>query len=244
LREQLQLLEQLQEIDNQISRWEQDLARLPLETQDVARNLVSLRRDMTEAQQRLEVVEKDLKKKEQELAAEQEKIKRSERRLLGIKNQKEYNALSREVKLGKKVASEIEESVIAFMTEIESLRSTLDRKTKEYEGFEKSLLEKKGEADSTAAQADEALASLNAEKMKIIPGIDRDFLKKYETVRRAKGNALVEVHNGSCGGCHMSIPAQLAITVLKQEEMVTCPNCLRMLYVKPENIPEFNKLEA
>ncbi len=112
MREQLLLLEQLQEIDKQISRWEQDLARLPQETQDVARNLVVLRREITESQERLSVVEKDLKKKEQDLATEQEKIKRSERRLLGIKNQKEYNALSREVKLGKKVVAEIEESMM------------------------------------------------------------------------------------------------------------------------------------
>jgi uncharacterized protein len=244
LREQLQLLEQLQEIDNQISRWEQDLTRLPLETQDVARNLVSLRREITEGQQRLEVLEKDQKKKDQDLAVEQEKIKRSERRLLGIKNQKEYNALSREVKLGKKVVAEIEESQMAFMSEIEGLRTVLDRKNSEYAGFEKTLLEKKDETESTSAQAEGVLAALNAEREKIVQGIDRDYLKKYELVRKARGNALVEVHNGSCGGCHMSIPAQLAITVLKQAEMVTCPNCLRMLYVKPENIPEYNKLDV
>jgi uncharacterized protein len=244
VREQLQLLEQLQEIDNQITRWEQDLARLPLETQEVARNLVTLRREISEAQQRLDVVEKDLKKKEQDLATEQEKIKRSERRLLGIKNQKEYNALNREVKLGKKVVTEIEEFMIGFMSEIEGLKSSLERKTSEYEGFEKALLEKKSEAEVVNAEADKVLTGLNSEKEKLTQSIDRDYLKKYEMVRKARGNALAEVHNGSCTGCHMSIPAQLAITVLKQEEMVTCPNCLRMLYVKPENIPAHNKLDA
>jgi uncharacterized protein len=244
VREQLQLLEQLQEIDNQITRWEQDMARLPLEAQEVARNLVTLRREITEAQQRLDVVERDLKKQEQDLATEQEKIKRSERRLLGIKNQKEYNALAREVKLGKKVVAEIEETMMGFMAELEALKPSLERKTAEYEGFEKSLLEKKSEADSINSQAEKALVGLNVEKEKITQSIDRDFLKKYEMVRRARGNALAEVHNGSCTGCHMSIPAQLAITVLKQEEMVTCPNCLRMLYVKPENIPAHNKLDT
>jgi uncharacterized protein len=244
LREQLMLLEQLQEIDNQIGRWEQDLARLPQETQEVARNLVVLRREITESQERLGVVEKDLKKKEQDLATEQEKIKRSERRLLGIKNQKEYNALSREVKLGKKVVAEIEEGMMGVMAEVESLKNGLERRQKEYETLEKTLLEKKSEAQSTSSEAETALATLTAEKEIIVKSIDRDFLKKYEIVRRAKGYALAEVHNSSCSGCHMTIPAQLAITVLKQEELVICPNCLRMLYVKPENIPEYNKLDS
>lgn len=244
MREQLLLLEQLQEIDTQISRWEQDLARLPQESQEVARTLVALRREISESQERLGVVEKDLKKSEQELATEQEKIKRSEKRLLGIKNQKEYNALSREVKLGKKVVAEIEESLIGVMGEAESLRRIVERKQKEYDGLEKTLHEKKDEAQSTSAEAEAALASLNAEKENIVKSIDRDYLKKYEMVRKARGYALAEVHNSSCSGCHMTIPAQLAITVLKQEELVICPNCLRMLYVKQENIPEYNKLDS
>lgn len=244
MREQLLLLEQLQEIDAQIGRWEQDLARLPQEAQEVARTLVVLRREITESQERLSVVEKDLKKKEQDLATEQEKIKRSERRLLGIKNQKEYNALSREVKLGKKVVGELEESMIGVMAEVDSLKNGVDRRQKEYETLEKTLLEKKSEAQSTSAEAEAALASLNAEKENLVKSIDRDYLKKYEMVRKARGYALAEVHNSSCSGCHMTIPAQLAISVLKQEELVVCPNCLRMLYVKPENIPEFNKLDS
>lgn len=244
MREQLQLLEQLQEIDLEIGRWEQDLSRLPQEAQEVARNIVTLRREIGEAKERLDTVEKEIKRKEQELATEQEKIKRSERRLLGIKNQKEYNALSREVKLGKKVVGEIEEVMLTSMNEMEALKTSIERRQKEYDDYEKSLQEKKSEVDEVSAKAKAALDELNARKELIVKDIDRDFLKKYDMVRKVRGNALVEVHNGSCTGCHMAIPAQLAISVLKQEELITCPNCFRVLYVKPENIPEYNKLDV
>ncbi len=244
LRGQLLLLEKLQEIDNEIDRHESDLARLPLEVQDIARNLVVLRREVSEARERLASIEKDLQKKEQDLAVEQDKIKRSERRLLSIKNQKEYNALSREVKLGKKVAGEIEDAVLGYMTEIEALKKTLDRKDAEYEGLEKSLLEKKAETEAVTGKAKAALVSLTTERQKISEGVDRDFLKKYQTVQKARGNAVVELHGGSCSGCHMAIPPQLNIRILKQEEMILCPNCNRILYVKPENIPEYNKIDS
>ena len=190
------------------------------------------------------MLEKDLQKKEQDLAVEQDKIKRSERRLLSIKNQKEYNALSREVKLGKKVAGEIEDVILGFMTEIEAIKKTLDRKDREYEGLEKSLLEKRAEMEAITAKATTALVSLTTEKQEISEGVDRDFLKKYQTVQKARGNAVVELHSGSCSGCHMSLPPQLNIRILKQEEMILCPNCNRILYVKPENIPEYNKIDS
>ncbi|MGO9567809.1 MAG: zinc ribbon domain-containing protein [Desulfomonilaceae bacterium] len=244
LRDQLLLLEKLQQIDDEIDRHQSDLVRLPLEVQDIARNLVVIRREVAEARERLTSIEKDLQKKELDLAVEQDKIKRSERRLLSIKNQKEYNALSREVKLGKKVAGEIEDTILGFMTEIEAIKKTLDRRDHEYEGLEKSLLEKKAETETITAEASKALVSLTAAQQKISEGVDRDFLKKYQTVKKARGNAVVELHGGSCSGCHMAIPPQLNIRILKQVEIILCPNCNRILYVKPENIPEYNKIDS
>ncbi|MGB6063337.1 MAG: C4-type zinc ribbon domain-containing protein [Desulfomonilaceae bacterium] len=244
LREQLLLLEKLQQIDNEIDQHENDLARLPVEVQDIAKNLVVIRREISEARERLASLEKDVRKKEQDLAVEQEKIKRSERRLLSIKNQKEYNALSREVKLGKKVVGEIEDAMLGFMTEMEKIKKVVDRKDKEYEGFEKGLLEKKQEMEAITTRAKAALVSLVTEKRRISEEVDRDLLKRYETVKKARGNAVVELQNGSCSGCHLAIPPQLNIRILKQEEMILCPNCHRILYVKPENIPEYNKMDS
>ena len=244
MKEQLQLLEQLQEIDNKIDRHESDLSRIPLEVQEIARNLVVIRREIGEVRERIEVLEKDLRKKEQDLATEQDKIKRSERRLLNIKNQKEHNALSREVKLGKKVVGEIEESILEIMDEVEKLKSAVERKQSDYDQFEKNLLEKKAEAQEVESRANAALVDLNSEKERVAEAIEGQFLKRYVTVKKARGNAVSELKNGSCTSCHMAIPPQLNIRVLKQEEMIICPNCNRILYVRPENIPEHNKLES
>lgn len=244
LKEQLQLLERLQEIDNQIDRYERDLARVPLEVQEIARSLVLIRREISEAEDRLEVVQTDLRKKEAVLNTEQEKIKRSERRLLNIKNQKEHNALSREVKLGKKVVGEIEDAILDFMGQVESITKSLERKRNDYQELEGRLLEKKAEAQEVESSANTALTSLNSEKLNISEAIDGQFLKRYVTVKKARGNAVAELKNGSCTGCNMAIPPQLNIRVLKQEEMVICPNCNRILFVRPENVPEHNKLES
>jgi predicted nucleic acid-binding Zn-ribbon protein len=244
LKEQLQLLEQLQNIDNQIDVHESNLARLPLEIQDIARNLVVIRRDISEAGTKTAAIEKELRRKEQELATEQEKIKRSERRLLGIKNQKEYNALSREVKLGKKVAGEIEDAVLEFMNELESIKRVCERKEKEYAEFESTLLARKAEAEQLTAQANEALVSLKEDREKIVAQLDSDFLKRYSIVRKARGSAVAEMQGGSCTACHMAVPPQLNIRILKQEEMITCPNCHRILFVRPENIPQFNRIDS
>jgi uncharacterized protein len=243
VKEQLRLLERLQEIDQQIDFYEKDLDRLPKEQQELAKGMVGLRREIAEAEEKKAALEKELRRKEQELAAEQEKIKRSERRLLSIKNQKELNASSREVKLGKKVVGEIEETLLNLMSETEAVNKLFERKTKEYEKLESDLGARKTEIQQVTKAAAGVLEGLKKDREKVAVQIDRDYLKRYQIVRKARGLALVELENGICSGCHMSIPPQLNIRVLKQEEMIICPNCNRMLYVKPENIPEFNKME-
>lgn len=243
MKDQLQYLTRLQEIDEKIDFHARDLARLPQEVQEIARNLVTLRREISEHKERLAAIEKELRAKERDLETEQDKIKRSERRLLGIKNQKEYNALSRQVKLGKKVAGEIEDAILAFMTETESIRKTLEKKETDYAGYEQSLLEKKAEEEKVTKAAQTALEALNAERAEVAEFVDRDYFKKYQTVRKVLGKALAEINSGTCSECHMAVPPQLNIRILKQEEIISCPNCQRILYVKPENIPAFNKID-
>jgi len=62
LKEQLQLLEDLQEIDDQIDRYQGDLDRLPAEVQELARSLVVIRREMSEAREKSPEIEKELRR--------------------------------------------------------------------------------------------------------------------------------------------------------------------------------------
>ena len=44
--------------------------------------------------------------------------------------------------------------------------------------------------------------------------------------------ALAEARGEACSGCYMSIPPQVFVNVKKNENIITCPNCGRILYYK------------
>ncbi len=73
------------------------------------------------------------------------------------------------------------------MAEVEGLKNGLERRQKEYETLEKTLLEKKNEAQSTSTEAETALASLNAEKENIVKSIDRDYSEKIRDGEEGPG---------------------------------------------------------
>jgi predicted nucleic acid-binding Zn-ribbon protein len=44
----------------------------------------------------------------------------------------------------------------------------------------------------------------------------------------------VGIERGMCGGCHMKLPIQVVLSCRAQQEIVSCPNCGRILYFSPE----------
>ena len=44
--------------------------------------------------------------------------------------------------------------------------------------------------------------------------------------------------NGICYGCFLKLNDQVYLEILKGEDIVTCPNCGRILYYEPQNPSE------
>jgi hypothetical protein len=58
-------------------------------------------------------------------------------------------------------------------------------------------------------------------------------LSQYQRLLGTKaGIAIAEARGESCSGCYMSIPPQVYVNVKKNESIITCPNCGRILYFK------------
>ena len=59
--------------------------------------------------------------------------------------------------------------------------------------------------------------------------------RRYEMIfSRRGGVAVVAVRGGTCQGCHMHVPPQLYNLIQRNEQLILCPNCQRMLFWQPE----------
>src|SRR3989442_252276 len=75
------------------------------------------------------------------------------------------------------------------------------------------------------------LAALEADRDQLASAVDESVLPRYERLRKSKGeNVVVGVAHGVCGGCHMKLQRQVIVTCQGNQEIVTCPNCGRILY--------------
>ncbi|MFN7140460.1 MAG: zinc ribbon domain-containing protein, partial [Limisphaerales bacterium] len=75
------------------------------------------------------------------------------------------------------------------------------------------------------------LEELTSTREQLAGAVDEATRARYERLLKTKGgNAVVGIQHGVCGGCRLKFPHQIVLSCKKGEELVTCPNCGRILY--------------
>jgi len=231
LRKQLELLWELQEIDLDLKTIKQDRDRYPKEMKklDEKQNLEKER--IQKEREKIELLEKERRKKEGHLNLEQEKIKRAEGRMLEVKTNKEYQALLSEIDVIKDATGREEEEVLQVMDEIDDLKKGLLKREKELAiTLEKIEAERKVLQERTAQ--DDLVWKKRIERRETVSKqLESKLLKLYNTLKeKREGVSVVSAKDETCQGCFVNVPPQMFIEVQKNNALIRCPHCNRILY--------------
>jgi len=230
MRNQIAVLETLQQLDLELGELEDNLERYPQEISRYKEELKSIKESITKTKEELNGRKKKKMEEELKLAENKDKIKRAEGKLFEIKTYREYEALQKEVAEAKKLTAEIEEEILKEMEEVEGLEVLLKEKENEF-------VEKENEYEQIINGYNVKINELKSvyetkkqEKKRVTSIVIPEILSMYERIRTRNGVALAPARNEMCTGCNMNIPPQLFNEVLTSSRMIQCPNCHRILY--------------
>jgi predicted nucleic acid-binding Zn-ribbon protein len=172
---------------------------------------------------------------EARLAAAESKMKDRRMRITRIRNDKELGLAKREVELLKEETSGLEVELIAVLEQVDAV-------TKRFEAAQAELASLATARDTEATQLRDTIGRLGAEierdrgrRGELVEAVDGDLRRRYEMIfSRRGGVAVVAVRGGTCQGCHMNVPPQLFNLIQRNEQLILCPNCQRMLFWQPE----------
>ena len=235
---QLKALEALQKVDAEILELTRSGEANP-------KRLAELDRDLNQARSEWEVEhtkvtdnDKQRRDLEQQLQAEKDTIKKWEGRLSEQRTPREYSALSREIDIARKTIENVEHQIVELRQAAEELKRVAEQKQQSLRGRQETAGGEATEIRKKMAALEERLGVLNKQREQAMQSCDRPLLNRYETIRKKRGLALVPVINGSCRGCHMSLPPQLYNQLRSgQASIESCPSCHRLIYV-PDPPPE------
>jgi predicted nucleic acid-binding Zn-ribbon protein len=233
MEEQLSLLIQLQEIDAKIRANVAQKNLLPETLADLERRRASLNEDLDKAQEALLAAQKNKRDRDKDLEAGVQKVEKLKTRSSEIKNNKEYQALLKEIEAAEQENKAIEDDILGLMEKIDAaaghITAAEQRAKEEAAGIQ---VEQK-QQEAALVKLEKELKEIEEERQKAIVRIPKPVLSQYQRLLGTKaGIAIAEARGESCSGCYMSIPPQVYVNVKKNESIITCPNCGRILYFK------------
>lgn len=235
MKNRLDLLEQLQEIDLQVDVLKTAQHNLQTDMNGIDQALDDAREGLAGLQARAAQLEQDKAELEASHAAELENIQRSETNMKEIKTNKEYQAVGREIAAARKQVAELEEQVLQKITQLDELNNeiTSGRATlaELEQNSELRRSEKQGEIDKVLQDIE-----VDSQRRQVITKeLPANVMKRYDMLRvQRRGQAIAMARDGYCLGCNMHLPPQLYNSLFKYEELITCPHCQRLLILKQQ----------
>lgn len=230
MRNQIAVLETLQQLDLELGELEDNLERYPQEISRYKEELKSIKESIAKTKEELNGRKKKKMEEELKLAENKDKIKRGEGKLFEIKTYREYEALQKEVAEAKKLTAEIEEEILKEMEAVEGLEVLLKEKENEFVEKENEYEQIINGYNGKINELKSVYETKKQEKKKVTSIVNPEILSMYERIRTRNGVALAPARNEMCTGCNMNIPPQLFNEVLTNSRMIQCPNCHRILY--------------
>lgn len=240
--EQLKMLHQLQLIDLEIMEIEKFHAQAPERITELEGDISAHRLKVDRHENELKSLIEARRKKEKDLEEHEKHIEKNKERMMAVKTNAEYHAIQKENDAQKAFIEELEDEVLRLMDDIEGAELSVRKAKDRFGEVQKKLQAQIDQIKAKEAEVADKLAAKNEERNVILPQIDDMFFKRYSKLRETtSGIAVVRIINRVCQGCLMSVPPQVYNLVIRNEDIITCPNCCRILYYQEGEEPAKGK---
>ena len=231
MKQRIKGLIRLQSYDNRIKEAMEKRNMIPGKIQKIDEELKERELAFEKEKRTLDELKKKWREIDREIQDLEVKIVKSNEKLSQIKSNKEYTAALKEIDELKFLKSTTEDKALEIMEEIEE-------KEKEIKALEQDLKEVIAACEKTkegimkeAEQLEKEIEELKDKRLQCEKDVEQDLLSRYNfLIERKDGKAISPVIKGVCQTCHMGIPPQKFIELIKGETLMTCPNCNRIIY--------------
>ena len=229
--EKLKHLYELQLIDSEIDGIKVLKGELPMEVHDLEDEIAGLETRIGRMQQNLSELEGEISRHEANIKESQSLIERYTSQMDNVKNNREYDALTKELELQKLEIQLSEKKGREAKALIPSKQETLKTNEDRYESKKADLELKKVELEKIILKTEKDEEKLRKKSERKRKQVEDRLLLSYDKVRTAYRNGLAVVHiaRNSCGGCFNKIPPQLQLELGLRKKINACEHCGRIL---------------
>ena len=230
----LERLIALQRLDTAAEAARKKLADEPERDKAFDARLDGARQRVAAAKERLADNQNARRTIEKEVAVHQGRLSKFREQAMAVKTNQEYHAIQHEVAHAQGEIKKYEDQVLEQMVEADDLTALIKRAEAHLAAEQKTIDADRKTAQAGDSEAQKALDSLVAERATVAASIDKRVLAIYDTAfARRQGVAVAEAKDGICTICHVRLRPQMFNEVRRNDAIVQCDSCQRILYYVP-----------
>lgn len=231
LKKQIDTLVQLQKIELEMNQLRQAVEKVENEKKELAVRLTAFESALDAEKQALEQIQQQCTDLEKEIQVVNDRIIKSNETLRMVKTNKEYQVLLREVDDNKKRKNSLEDHVLTLYEQREAAEVQVNESQSQFLQLKEQVQAEQAKIDEQTLGDKEQLSELEEQQQSIGKSLDPALLTRFRRIAKMnQGQAVARVSNETCMGCFMNVPPQLCIEVQRGNQMISCPQCSRILY--------------
>ena len=231
IEQKLKALWLLQSIHTKIDRIRQVRGELPIEVSDLEDEIAGLETRIEKVRTELDELEDSIVNRRNMIKEAEAAIRKYEAQLNEVKNNREYDAITKEIEIQGLDIQVSEKKIKEFEFEIRNKTEVYESTQAALESAKKDLEIKKGELETITSETQKEEDELIAQSEKAEENIEERLLRVYRRLRTSykNGLAVVSIDRDSCSGCHNKIPAQMQLEIRQRKKIIVCEHCGRIL---------------
>jgi uncharacterized protein len=171
---------------------------------------------------------------DKEVAVHQGRLSKFREQAMAVKTNQEYHAIQHEIAFAQTEIKKIEDSILERMMEGDELAAALKAAEAALVAEQKAVDAERKTGSAASVELTASLERIAAERATLVAGLDKGVLNTFEIVaRKRNGIAVAEARNGICTICHVRLRPQVFNTVLRNDSILQCDSCNRILYYVP-----------
>lgn len=226
----LDSLVKLQTIDSQIDEIKKVRGALPEEVGDLEDEIAGYETRIEKFNGEIQIQEDDIASNKIGIQNSQKLIQKYQEQQTNVRNNREYDALTKEVELQQLEIQICEKKIREAQIVIDQKKGEIENTRSLLEERQKDLDSKKKELENIVSESEDEETKLHNDREKATKNVEERLLKSYNKIRNnaRNGLAVVSVKRNACGGCFNIVPPQRQAEVKEKKKIIVCEHCGRI----------------
>ena len=230
-KKQIEQLVALQQVDHEIYKIRCASKLLPEDVDETEKSFSQVNAQREKIIDKMDYLGSQEKRINADIEDDKKRIEESKSRVMLVENTREYHAMIREVDNMERANRSREEEKMILMEEIQRQQELFDEIDTRFKATKAEYEGKKDSLEVKLAALNTEMSGLTKRRQASTKEVPPPILSRYEFIRERLDNpVIVPVSSSICRGCNIAIPPQTFIELQKIQQILSCPNCQRLIY--------------